>query len=192
MKEQKPIDFKVLRKNKYGHRFILEPKERIKFREKCKHNKLGCICEKGYECLTKYGVLGGCTPDVDCPRMMVWDKRHGLEKPYTMVENKYPDLKPTSFTWHPASESPGKKWVLMAFCVKGNEDGQYVFDVGRFGSSGVIPSTCAFKTDDGRKKLAVAWACYNEFTKGIAPWMKKRAEFDAWIWWCEGTKNIEK
>ena len=32
---KKEIEFKVLRKNSYGHRFILEPKERIKFRERC-------------------------------------------------------------------------------------------------------------------------------------------------------------
>ena len=189
MAEKKQIEFKVLKKNWNGHRWILEPKERIKFREKCKYNKLWTLCEKEYECYVDGGVLLGCTPDVSCPRLRTWDKKHGLERPFTMVENQYPDLKPTTFTWHPASESPGKKWVLMAFCVKDNEDGQYVFEVGRFGSSGVIPATCAFKTDDGKKKLAVAWAYYNEITKGIAPWMIKRAEFDAWAWWPDKEEN---
>ena len=46
MEEKKQIEFKVLKKNKYGHPFILEPKERIKFREKCKYNKLGTMCDK--------------------------------------------------------------------------------------------------------------------------------------------------
>ena len=29
MTSKKPVEFKVLKKNSYGHRFILEPKERV-------------------------------------------------------------------------------------------------------------------------------------------------------------------
>jgi hypothetical protein len=192
MKEQKPIDFKVLKKNKYGHRFILEPKERIKFREKCKYNKLGCMCEKGYDCLIENGVLIGCTPDVCCPRMMAWDKRHGLEKPYTMVENEFPDLKSTTFTWHPATQSPGKRRIVIAFKVKGHENDCMTFETGRFLNPDVTPATCAFKDKNGTKKLAVAWAYYDEISKGIADWMIESAKDAAWAWWDEETKNIEK
>lgn len=88
MTAKKPVEFKTLRKNKYGHRFILEPEERIKFRERCKYNELGTLCDKGYECHDGDGVLIGCTPGVICPRVLAWDKRHGLEKPYTMVAGK--------------------------------------------------------------------------------------------------------
>ena len=109
----KEINFKVLRKNKYGHRWILEPKERIRFRERCKHHQLFGSCEKGYDCYADGGVLLGCTPDVSCPRCRAWDKRHGLERPFTMVENEYPDLRETTFTWHPATQSPGKRRILL-------------------------------------------------------------------------------
>ncbi len=183
MSIKNPVKFKVLKKNSWGHRFILEPKERIKFRERCKHNVVRTLCEKGYQCPTTDGVLVGCTPNVSCPRMRAWDKRHGLEKPYTMVENRFPDLKPTTFTWHPATESPGKKRVLMAFRVKGHEEDHFLVSVIRFLSPGVTPATVAFKTDDGIKKLPVAWAYYDEITKGIADWMVTYAEYEAMAWW---------
>lgn len=176
------IQFKVLRKNRYGCRFILEPKERIWFRKRCKYNKVG-FCDKHYKCYVDGGVLLGCTPDVSCPRLRTWDKRHGLEHPYTIVENEYPDLKPTTFTWHPATESPGKKRVLMVFRVEGHENDHFIVEVIRFLSSGVTPATVAFKEDDGTKKLAVAWAYYDEIMKGIAPWMISHAEREAWAWW---------
>ena len=182
MAEKKQVEFKVLRKNQYGHRFILEPKERIKFREKCKHGSKYGSCAKGYDCFVDGGVLIGCTPNVSCPRLYAWDKRHGLEKPYTMEENKYPNMKPTSFTWHPATESPGKKRVVIAFRVKGHENDYYLFDDVKFCSPNVTPAACAFKTADGTKKLAVAWAYYDEITKGIADWMISRAEIEAWAW----------
>ena len=181
----KPIKFKVLRKNSYGHRFILEPKERIKFRERCKHNKLRTVCEKGYDCYIQGGVLLGCTPDVSCPRCRAWDKRHGLELPYTMVNNEYPDLKPTTFTWHPATESPGKRRVLMAMTRHDLGEGQYVFQPVRFFSPGVRPATVVFRDEEGRKQLPVAWAFYDEIIKAIAPWMISRAEDAAWAWWPE-------
>ena len=183
MAEKKEIEFKVLKKNQYGHRWILEPKERIKFREKCKHNNLGTMCDKGHKCYVDGGVLIGCTPDVSCPRLWAWDKRHGLEFPYTMVENKYPDLKPTTFTWQPATESPGKRRVLMALMRKDLKEGQYVFESVRFLSPNVRPAECEFHDSEGRKQLPVAWAYYDEVIKGIAPWMISRAENAAWAWW---------
>lgn len=190
--KKKEIEFKVLRKNSYGHRFILEPKERIKFRKGCKYNKLGTMCEKGYECYIDGGVLLGCTPDVSCPRCHAWDKRHGLELPYTMVENEYPDLKPTTFTWHPATESPGKRCVLMAMTRKDLGKGQYVFQSVQFCSPDVRPATVAFRDDKGRKQLPVAWAFYDEIIKGVAPWMISGAEFAAWGWWPEKEETTNK
>ena len=183
MAEKKQIDFKVLKKNQYGHRWILEPNERIKFREKCKYNKLSTFCDKGYVCYVDGGVLIGCTPDVSCPRLRTWDKKHGLELPYTMVENKYPDMKPTTFTWQPATKSPGKRRVLMALTRKDLKEGQYVFESVRFLSPDVRPSECEFHDSEGRKQLPVAWAYYDEIIKGIAPWMISRAESAAWAWW---------
>ena len=188
MTEKKPVEFKVLKKNQYGHRWILEPKERIKFREKCKFNRLVTFCEKGYKCYVDGGVLIGCTPDVLCPRLRTWDKKHGLELPYTMVENEYPDLKPTPITWHPAIQSPGKRRVVMAFVVKGRPTNQYLFEEVQFLSPGVEPATCEFKTDEGTEKLAVAWAYYDEITKGIKEWMIRRAECHAWGWWPDKEK----
>lgn len=191
MAKTKPIEFKVLRKNQYGHRFILEPRERIRFREKCKHNRCQTLCEKGYKCYIDGGVLIGCTPDVSCPRCHAWDRRHGLEKPYTMVENEYPDLRETTITWHPATQSPGKRRVLVAFKVKGLGEGKYLFSPVRFFSPGVTPATCSFETEDGRKKLAVAWAYYDDVVKNIAPWMIERAESAAWAWWPDGEQSSD-
>lgn len=189
--KKKQVEFRVLRKNRSGHRFILEPKERIKFRGRCKYNKLGDLCEKGCKSYTSSNrggrvvdsVVIGCAADVRCPRVLAWDKRHGLEKPYTMVENQYPDMKPTTFTWHPATESPGKRLVVIAFRVKGHENDYMLMQVVRFLSPDVIPATCEFHTDDGAKELAVAWAYYDEITRGIAEWMISRAEHAAWAWW---------
>ena len=166
MAEKKPVEFKVLRKNSYGHRFILEPRERIKFRERCKYNKRGTMCEKGYDCYVDGGCLIGCTPDVSCPRLRTWDKKHGLERPFTMVENKYPDMKPTTFTWHPATESPGKRRVVMALTRRDLKEGQYVFQPVRFFSPNVRPAECVFRDNEGRKQLPghggrMVWAKMN-------------------------------
>ena len=189
MKEQKPVEFKIVKKNSYGHRFILEPKERIKFRERCKDNKLGTICNKGYHCHVDGGRLIGCTANVYCPRLQKWDKKHGLELPYTMVENKYPDLKPTTFTWHPATESPGKRRVVIALRTKGHENEYMTFNTVRFLAPDVTPATCVFKMKDGTKQLAVAWAYYDEIVKGIVPWMVERAEGAAWPWWPDNAND---
>lgn len=86
------IDFHVIRRNKWGYKWIEEPKEREDFRNKCKYQKLGCLCEKGYgtygyDIKSKEGYcLIGCTPDVNCPRLKRWDTLHGLKRPYKMIE----------------------------------------------------------------------------------------------------------
>jgi hypothetical protein len=89
------ITWNIVKHNRYGHRWIEEPSERVAFREKCKYIKMGCACEKGYSCIEQFekkkGILAelfGCTPNVDCPRLRRWDKKNGLEQPYTMVANK--------------------------------------------------------------------------------------------------------
>lgn len=105
------------------------------------------------------------------------------------MKNEYPNLKPTTFTWHPATESPGKKRVLMVFRVEGHENDCFLVDVVRFLSSGSIPAQVAFKDARGMKKLAVAWAYYDEVMKGIAPWMISEAEYRAWPWWPREEKN---
>lgn len=191
MRTKKPIEFKVIRKNQYGHRFILEPKERIQFRKKCKYNKLS-FCEKGYYCYIQGACLHGCSPDVNCPRLWAWDKRNGLERPYTMVENEYPNLKPTTFTWHPATQSPGLRRVVVAFRGKGHENEYMILKVVKFGSMHVAPATVNFKHEDGTKILAVAWAYYNEFIKGVAPWMITNAEHAAWAWWPDKDEKNNK
>ena len=90
---KKVIEFKVVKRNRYGHKWIEEPQERIEFRNKCKHRtKFGC--ENGYKCYTANNpqhiidaVVIGCTPNVSCPRLRWWDSYYGLKKPYTMVGN---------------------------------------------------------------------------------------------------------
>ena len=88
------VEWKVVKKNRWGHRFIEEPVERIAYRKKCKHNGL-FGCNKGYRCYEANNrkrildtVIVGCTPNVDCPLLSRWDKRHGLEGSYTILENK--------------------------------------------------------------------------------------------------------
>lgn len=181
MTSKKPVEFKVLKKNSYGHRFILEPKERIKFREHCKHNKCGTLCEKRYKCHIDGGALIGCTENVHCPRMMAWDKRHGLEMPYTMVENKYPDLKPTTITWHHSTESPGKRRFVGAFIKKGRSEDKMTFQVIRYFDNNVRPCDCP---NEGRDELCVAWTYYDDLIKNITPDMIKSAKFGA-IWWSD-------
>ena len=87
------IDFRVIKKNRYGHRWIKEPEEREKFRGKCKHQELGCICKKHYYSMEMHGKelvhVGGCSPNVYCPRLRRWDTMHGLREPnYTFVERE--------------------------------------------------------------------------------------------------------
>lgn len=85
-------NYNVVKRNRFGHLWIEEPVERIKFREGCKHNRLLTLCKKGYLCYEKDGALIGCTPNVSCPRLRSWDTRHGLQRPFTMVENEQYEL----------------------------------------------------------------------------------------------------
>lgn len=74
----------TIKKNRWGHKFIVEPIERIKFREKCKSLELGCLCKKGcyfdyydkaMKCMCR---VHGCLPKTPCQRMKAWDKKHGI------------------------------------------------------------------------------------------------------------------
>lgn len=96
--------------------------------------------------------------------------------------------KKTSVVWHPATESPSKRRVLMAFTMRGLKKGQYLFKPVRFMSPQVIPAECAFKSEDGRKQLPVAWCYYDEAIKGITERMCKDAAACAWAWWTDDDK----
>lgn len=94
-------EWNVVKKNRYGHRWIEEPVEREEFRKKCKHRGQFGFCEKGYGCHETHNrkrvvdtFVGGCTPSVECcERLYRWDKRHGLQKPYTIVDREGDYLK---------------------------------------------------------------------------------------------------
>lgn len=92
-------------------------------------------------------------------------------------------VKEPLFRWHPATESPGTRRVLMAFKRKDLKRGQYVFDPIRFFKDNVIPAECVFDDDDDGKRLPVAWAYYDEAVKGITDKMCKDAAAYAWGWW---------
>lgn len=85
------IEWKVVKKNRYGHRWIEEPVERTAFRKKCKHRDRFGGCALNYYCHEMDGkalcFLAGCTPNVGCPRLARWDKRNGIQQPYTIVQN---------------------------------------------------------------------------------------------------------
>lgn len=89
----------------------------------------------------------------------------------------------TSIEWHPATETPGKRRVLIAYTKKNLKAGQYIFNSVRFMSPNVIPAECVFKTDDGEKQLPVAWCYYDEAVKGITEQMCRNAAAYAWGWW---------
>ena len=95
-----------------------------------------------------------------------------------MKEEKNPAI-----TWHPATKSPGKRAVVIAFTMKTLPKGKYFFKVVRFRTPDVEPATVAFKTDDGAKMLAVAWAYYDEVINGITDKMVAASENHAWAWW---------
>ena len=86
------------------------------------------------------------------------------------------------FCWHPATESPGRRRVLMAFTKKDLKPGQYLFSPVRLFADHAIPAECVFE-EDNEKKLPVAWAYYDEVIKGITEKMCKDAEAYAWGWW---------
>ena len=77
------MEIKVVKRNKFGGKFIEEPEERKVFREKCKSRRLGCLCDKG--CYFDYNDrckqlcrVHGCLPKTYCKRMKAWDKKHGI------------------------------------------------------------------------------------------------------------------
>ena len=92
-------------------------------------------------------------------------------------------IKETKVVWHPATESPGKRRVLMAMKRKDFSEEQYVFLSVRFCSPGVKPAECDFHDEEERKQLPVAWAYYDEVISGITPQMCSAAECAAWAWW---------
>lgn len=89
-------EWKIAKKNRYGHRWIEEPVEREEFRKKCKCRDQFGGCEKGYGCYETHNrkrvvdtFVNGCTPSVEfCERLHRWDKRHGLQLPYTIVDRE--------------------------------------------------------------------------------------------------------
>ena len=89
----------------------------------------------------------------------------------------------TSIAWHPATESPGKRRVLMAFTKKDLKKGQYLFQPVRYFSERIIPSEGEFKDSDGEKMLPVAWCYYKDAIQGITEQMRKDSELYAWGWW---------
>lgn len=91
--------------------------------------------------------------------------------------------KKTKIIWHPATKSPGKKRVLMAFRSKKLKKRQFYFTTVRFFSSGIIPAESEFKSPDGEKILPVAWCWYADAIKGVTEKMCHEAECTAWAWW---------
>lgn len=87
------------------------------------------------------------------------------------------------FQWHPATERPGKRRVLMAFTKKTLKKGQYLFMPVRLFSDRVIPAESEFNDHDGSKMLPVAWTYYDEAINGITQQMREDAERYAWGWW---------
>ena len=85
--------------------------------------------------------------------------------------------------WHPATESPGKRRVIMAFTKKGLKAGQYLFTPVRYFSEGIIPTDHEFKDAGGDKMLPVAWTYYNDAIKGVTGQMCKDAADAAARWW---------
>lgn len=88
----------------------------------------------------------------------------------------------TQFKWHPATESPGTKPIVIAYKVKGHENEHYCFMSCQFREDGVTPATVAFQ-DNGVKKLAVAWAYTDEISVGITDEMFRSAEREGWAHW---------
>lgn len=89
----------------------------------------------------------------------------------------------TTIQWHPATESPGKKRVIMAFTRRDLKKGQYLFLPVRYFNERIIPAETKFKDTNGEKMLPVAWTYYNEAIIGITEQMREDAERYAWGWW---------
>ena len=88
-------EWKVLKKNRYGHRWIEEPTEREAFRKKCPHLTM-FGCGKHLGCLEAHNpkriidtFVAGCAPAVqDCDRLHRWDRRHNRPMPSTIVDKE--------------------------------------------------------------------------------------------------------
>ncbi|MBR6031361.1 MAG: hypothetical protein IKP36_05290 [Bacteroidaceae bacterium] len=92
--------------------------------------------------------------------------------------------------WHPATKSPGKKYVYVLFKVKGHK--VLTCELIRFLSEGVTPATVAFKMSDGTPKLAVAWAYAEELACTITDGMIAEAKSAAWAWYKEEEAQDEE
>lgn len=87
--------------------------------------------------------------------------------------------------WHPASESPGKRRVVIAFTRKDLKRGQYLFNPVRYFQEGIIPAQAEFRDHEGNKILPVAWTYYTDAVRGITAEMLRSSASAARDWWTE-------
>lgn len=93
------------------------------------------------------------------------------------------ETKEITVTWHPATETPGKRATVMLFKHKGHK--QYSAGRVRFLSSGILPAECDFREKSGEQKLAIAWAYADDIQKQIPAEWEKVAKAYAWSFWEE-------
>lgn len=93
------------------------------------------------------------------------------------------EAKEITVTWHPATETPGKRATVMLFKHKGHK--QYTASRIRFLSPGVLPAECDFRESDGEQKLAIAWAYADDIQKQIPDEWENAAKARAWSFWEE-------
>ena len=91
--------------------------------------------------------------------------------------------KEVTVTWHPATETPGKRATVMLFKHKGRK--QYSADRIRFLSPGILPAECDFREENGEQKLAIAWTYADDIQKQIPAEWEKAAKAYAWSFWEE-------
>ena len=91
--------------------------------------------------------------------------------------------KEITVTWHPATETPGKRSTIMLFKHKGHK--QYSASHIRFLSPGILPAEFDFSGNNGEKKLAIAWAYADDIQKQIPAEWEKAAKAYAWSFWKE-------
>ncbi len=87
--------------------------------------------------------------------------------------------------WHPASESPGKRRVVIAFTRKDLKRGQYLFNPVRYFQDGIIPAQTEFRDLNDNKILPVAWTYYTDAVSGITAEMLRSSASAARDWWTE-------
>ena len=92
-------------------------------------------------------------------------------------------MKKKETTWHPSTESPGKRRFVAAYIKKGRSEKKITFQVERYFNKGVLP--CETHQEGKTDELCVAWTDYKEFIKGITPTMIANAKSGAWAWWDE-------